>query len=303
MKVAAIDMGTNTTLMLVAEVEEKKIVKVLADESTVTRLGQELSKNGKLHAEALQRMDRCLGEYQRSIQALGVEKVLSVATSAARDASNSEELYKIAASYNIPIHIIDGNKEAEISFLGAIYDRANVEGIAVVDVGGGSTELVTKIPNGYQSQSLNIGSVRLNDMFLSKDPIDPKKLNDLEFYIQSEMNKFKHELPTPEDVQEVVAVAGTPTTLSMLDQQTNFTEELIHGHILSVEKIEFWKRKLMELSLEERRQIPGMPPKRADVIVAGTCILLAACRYLQVDKITVSTKGVRYGLAIHRDQF
>ena len=137
MRVAAIDMGTNTTLLLIAEVEGDQLKKVIVDETTITRLGQEVSKTGKLQPEALMRMDSCLKNYQNLIQKYDVEKVVAVATSAARDASNSKDLFLLAEKYGILIQVIAGKKEAEISFKGSTFDESGKDGLAVIDVGGG----------------------------------------------------------------------------------------------------------------------------------------------------------------------
>ena len=258
MKVAALDMGSNTTLMLIAEVENGQISKVISDHTTITRLGQELSQSGSLHPEALQRMDDCLKSYKEIIDQENVEKVVSVATSAARDAQNSQELYEIASRYEIPIHIISGKQEAQISFQGATFDQGDIQGLAVVDVGGGSTEVISYTEEGLTSFSLDVGSVRMEDMFISSHPVSKNELLKLEEYVSQEIQNNKDQLPQPGGIRELIAVTGTPTTLAMLDFETEFVEEKIHGYSFSLDKLKEWKQRLALMSVDERRALPKL---------------------------------------------
>ncbi|MGZ3721676.1 MAG: Ppx/GppA phosphatase family protein [Bdellovibrionales bacterium] len=300
MRVAALDLGSNTSLLLIAEVEGGVLQRVLHDETCITRMGQGVHANRRLHPEALARLDACFADYSAKIKKFNCEKVIAVATSAARDVSNGEELIKLGAKHSIPIHIISGQKEAALTFLGAVCDRKESEGIVVIDVGGGSTEIISRQKGVAAGKSVDVGSVRLTELFVHTDPILPVELKQVEDYASAAFAKA--ELPSGE-FREAVAVAGTPTTLAALDQRIEFSEEKIHGYKMSAAQVDQWIAKLAALNVTERQALPGMQPKRADVIVPGTIILRAAMRALSKKEITVSTRGVRYGVALEWESF
>src|SRR5262249_6939279 len=151
MRVAALDLGSNTSLLLIAQMEGARLVRVLHDETTITKMGQGVHANRRFHPEALARLDACFASYAKTIRELKCDKVVAVATSAARDVSNGHELLDLGKKHGIPIHIISGDKEAQLTFKGALCDRESTIGIAVVDVGGGSTEIICEqngVPKG-----------------------------------------------------------------------------------------------------------------------------------------------------------
>ncbi len=299
MRVAALDLGSNTTLLLIAEVNNGQI-KVLVDEARVTKLGQGVQASRRFHPEALARMRVCLSEYQALIEAHRCDKVIAVATSAARDVGNGIELVQIGAERGIPIQIISGQSEAELTFRGALFDRGDTRGSAVIDVGGGSTEIIVHSNEGVRGISVDVGSVRLTEQFVTTDPISPAELSSLTRHIDSAFNRVK--IPTGV-LKGAFAVAGTPTTLAALAQQSEYSEEIVHSYKLSVPLIQTWCDRLAQLSGQERRSLPGMQPGREDVIVAGTAILLGAAKALNVSELTVSTRGVRYGVALTAGEF
>lgn len=298
MRIASLDLGSNTTLMLIADVSENGI-HVIRDFSTVTRMGQEISQTGRIHQDALVRIDNCLSEYSAEIKRRNVEKVVAVATSAARDASNSSELIQLTEKYEIPVSVVSGEKEAEITFSGSTFDQPDPDHSLVVDIGGGSTELVGRESEGglIRGKSLNIGSVRLLDMFLARHPVPESDLLQAMSFVDENLVQSLNELSFAKG-KSAVAVAGTPTTLAMLTLQSDYDEDKIHQFKISKGTVEVWFRKLANLSVEERRQLPGMPEKRADVMVAGCLILSRVMEKLGFEELVVSTKGVRYGLAL-----
>lgn len=300
MRVAALDLGSNTSLLLVAEVEEQRLKRVLSDETTITRLGQGVHASRRFHPEAMARMQACLANYQKKINDLECEKIVAVATSAARDVENGEELIKLGRRFGIPIHIISGQTEARLTFRGALCDRATSDGIAVIDVGGGSTEIITNQGGDIKGTSVDVGSVRLSEIFVKSDPISILERTQLKEYVLQALQRA----PVPQAaIQEIVAVAGTPTTLAALDQQSEFKEEVIHGYHMPLPVIEQWIERLSLMPLAQREALTGMQPKRADVIVAGAIILSQAVRALGKSEVTVSTRGVRYGVALAWQDF
>jgi exopolyphosphatase/guanosine-5'-triphosphate,3'-diphosphate pyrophosphatase len=300
MRVAALDLGSNTSLLLIVEVAGQTVQRVLHDETTITRLGQGVHHDRKLHSEALARMDACLSRYQKTILEHKCEKVIAVATSAARDVRNGDKLIDLGKKYGIPIHIISGAREAELTYNGALSDRSDRDGLAVVDVGGGSTEIITSHDKQVQSCSINIGSVRLTELCVHSDPLSLAEQKQLYDYVAKEI--VAHRLPvTP--IREVVAVAGTPTTLAALTLGRPFAEEWVHGFKLSAQKLGEWVERLARMPLPERAQLPGMQAGRADVIVVGAMILAGVMQALNKQEMTVSTRGVRYGVALAWEEF
>lgn len=294
MKVAALDLGTNSFLCLIAQLDESGEMEVLYDESIITRLGQSVQKKGELSKEALLRAAKAFAVFQKNINEHKVEKVSAVTTSAARDAKNFEELKKIGKEYGIPIEVIPGEKEAELSFGGAIKsDEAQTS--LLIDIGGGSTELAYFQEDKFILKSLALGSVRLGEMFVEDwESLDEPSLKK----VQDQINKtlevtFEGEKPP---AKNWVAVAGTPTSLKSI-QNGKYLAEEIEGSSLSVVEITDMIQMLINLKLIDRRKVPGLESKRADVIPVGAKILETLMTWSDVSKVKVSTKGLRYGLA------
>jgi exopolyphosphatase/guanosine-5'-triphosphate,3'-diphosphate pyrophosphatase len=305
MRVAALDLGSNTSLLLIADVDSRGITKTLLDRTTITKLGQGVHATRRLHPEALARMQKCLDDYKSEIAKYECERVIAVATSAARDVSNGHELIEMGKARGIPIHIIGGASEAKLTFRGALFDRLDTAGVAVIDVGGGSTEIITHDAAGISGTSVDVGSVRLTELFVKSDPIAPTELTQLQEYADQ---AFAKAIPAQDQasqsaVDSVVAVAGTPTTLATLDQGCEFSETKVHGYKLTARAIEHWIEKLSAMNLKDRAALPGMDRGREDVIVAGATILLSALKRLGIPELTVSIRGVRYGVAMSWSEF
>lgn len=301
MKVAALDLGTNTFLMLIAEVVDGKLQKINRDEIEVTRLGQGVHQNRMFHQDALMRTEECFRRYSQIIQQEKVDEVIAVATSAARDVGNREEFFALGRKYGIPIAVIPGQLEADLTFLGATFDLPTASGRAVIDVGGGSTEIIGRLNDRVEGFSFDVGSVRLTEMFITKHPIQEMELQNLEKHVQNVFNDGADKLPKGR-IEEIIAVAGTPTTLAAVIQEQDYSDERVHGYQISTAELKVWQKKLAALSVDERQKLKGMDPKRADVIVAGICILAAAIQALGADRISVSTRGVRFGAALAREK-
>ena len=296
MRVAALDLGTNTFLLLVAEVEHGRIVEVLHDEVRVVRLGQGVHENRRFHADALKRARECLYDYSQTIRRLGAERTKACATSAARDVANGQDLIQIGASVGIPIDIISGEREAELTFLGTISEKDRGP-VMIIDVGGGSTEYIFGAENKIIARkSLDIGSVRLTEMFVSEHPIPAIEMAKMTGYVQDQIRAIR-EIAPRELASRVIAVAGTPTTLATLDQGMPFESDRVHGYRLPLGRIRSWVQQLAGLTVEERQKLAGMEPKRADVLVAGALVLMVSAQSFQAAELEVSIRGLRYGLA------
>ena len=298
MRVAAIDIGSNTTLLLIAEVRNGRIEKVVSDQTSVTKLGQGVHQAKAFHPEALARMRETLARYRKVIEDSKVDRVAAVATSASRDVSNKQELFDICALNKIPVEVISGDREARMTFLGAVSDFADRDGVAVIDVGGGSTELILQAAGQLNAVSVNVGSVRLNDVFVKSHPITPAVIEEAKSYAKELFVKSNDDMHLASQPKMVIGVAGTPTTLAALERDEPFSEEKVHGFRLTATMVEKWIATMAPLTIVEREKFRGLQPERADVIVMGSVTLREAMRALGTEELSVSVRGLRYGLAL-----
>lgn len=297
MRIASLDLGSNTFLMLIADFESGKLKKILREEIRTTRLGQGVHAERKFHPDALKRAEECFADYSKIITEYKPDKVVAMATSAARDVTNGQALFELGSKYNIPIQIIPGSKEARISFEGSTFEHKDDNGLLVVDVGGGSTEVVGKSSDGeLVGKSLDLGSVRLTEMFITEHPVSRKELQALENYCDEVISQHKTELLSG-PIKKLVAVAGTPVTISLLIQEKTYKHELVHAYEFPATKLRELRDTMASMSVDERKAMTGMEPKRADVIVAGSTILLKTAEAFGIETILVSNHGVRYGIA------
>lgn len=294
-RVASIDIGTNTILLLIAGVD-KGVLNPLLEKETIVRLGEGVQQHGVLSEEAMERGIQTLTQYLKECQAMGVQRTFAAGTSALREAENSGHFLRMAKDrLNLSIEIISGEEEAELSFLAVARDLgSHQKTILVVDVGGGSTEFVLgKGDQIRQWVSLPIGSVRFKEQFLLSDPVRQEEWVNME----KEINKGLEKVPLPQKPFTMVAVGGTATTLASVEQKL---KEFIPGKIHHFELKRQALRKQLLLfrsrNIEERRKIPGLPPGRADVILAGAAILYLAMGRLECPSVLISSHGIRYGL-------
>jgi len=297
-RVASIDIGTNTILLLIAEVN-KGVLKPLLEKETIVRLGEKVQQNGVLLEGAMERGIQTLTQYLKECEGMGVQRIFAAGTSALREAKNAGDfLNKVEQKLNLTIEIISGEEEAQLSFLAVARDLGNAENpILVVDVGGGSTEFV--LGKGEQIShwvSLPIGSVRFTEQFLRSDPVEEKERERLEKEITGRLSG----IPQPQRPFTMVAVGGTATTLASVEQGLEqFDYEKIHRFVLKRENLKKQLDLYRSRTLKERRNISGLPPARADVILAGGTILYLTMEKLDCLSVLISCHGVRYGL-IHK---
>jgi exopolyphosphatase/guanosine-5'-triphosphate,3'-diphosphate pyrophosphatase len=281
-RVAAIDQGTNTTRLLVADVDDGCVHEVLR-RTTITRLGEGVDDRRRLLPVPIARVRNVLAEYRRDAERLGAERTLLVATSAVRDADNGEAfLGEIEWSYGFETRLLAGQEEAELTLrgIGAVDDET-----AVVDIGGGSTEIA--MTRGHVT--LNIGSVRQTEQF-------GEDVDAIARHVRALLARH-----VPDDLRpaRAIGVAGTVTTLAALDLRLpEYDRKRVHGHVLSGDGVEEQLARLAALPLEERKHVPALEPERAPVIVAGTTILRELLSYLGLDRIEVSERGILHGAAL-----
>ena len=294
-RVASIDIGTNTILLLIAKVESGKIHPLFEIE-TVARLGEGVQKNGLLLKEAMERSLQTLAQYLKRCQEWEVQKIFAAGTSALREAKNSEDFLKLVKEkLDLSIEVISGEEEAQLSFLAVAEDLQEREkSILVVDVGGGSTEFI--LGKGDQIKqwiSLPLGSVRFTEEFLRSDPVQEEEWGALERKILEHLAAIPHSPEPP----SMVAVGGTATTLASVEQGLeDFVAEKIHHFVLKRETLKNQIFLYRSKTIEERKKIPGLPKARADVILAGGTILYLAMEELHCPSVLISCHGVRYGL-------
>jgi exopolyphosphatase/guanosine-5'-triphosphate,3'-diphosphate pyrophosphatase len=304
-RVAAIDVGTNTVLLTVAEVRGGALVP-LAERAEITRLGRGVDASGRLDPAAIAETVRVLAAYAAEARALGAARIACVATSAARDAANGADFFAAAeAAAGLQPAIISGDEEARLVWRSAWRDFGGGAGrpgpLAVLDVGGGSTELCL----GWEARpasrrSLQVGAVRLTERHVRADPIDGAGLAALRAAAREALAPLLA-LPGLERARggRLVGVAGTVTTLaSVLQALPAYDAERVHGAWLTLAEVDALVARLAPLGVAARAALPGMEPKRADVIVAGGVVVAEAMRLAGFDRLVVSDRGVRWGLLL-----
>ena len=291
MRVAAVDQGTNTTRLLVADVEDGGVEEV-SKRVEITRLGEGVDARRRLLPLPIARVRNVLTDYRREAESLGAERVLLVATSSVRDADNGEAfLGEIEWSYGFTTRLLSGDEEAELTFRGAADGRTGVT--LVIDPGGGSTEFVVGEAGVVQSQvSVDIGSVRLTERFLHSDPPSQTEQLACAEYVRSS-------LPPVPTIDTAIGVAGTITTLAALDVGSDDPEGFgTHGHRLTLDAVAAQRERLASLTLDERRRLPGLHPLRAPVAVAGAILVEEVIAGYGLAALEVSERDILQGAAL-----
>jgi exopolyphosphatase / guanosine-5'-triphosphate,3'-diphosphate pyrophosphatase len=297
MKIGALDVGTNTVLMLVAETTPDGGVRRVIDLARITRLGQGVDHKHRLDPQAALRTLDTIAEFVEQARAAGAEKIVAVGTAALRDAADGEDfIRRVRERTGVELEIVSGETEAWLSYLavtrGLRLDPA--QRLLIIDIGGGSTEFI-RAESGAKLQvaSLQIGSVRLTERILHHDPPTTREAADLRLAIDAELTGLGWKLET----DLLVGIGGTVTTVCAVAlQMETYDPDRVHGYRLSRQEVENVLRLLGSMPLEERRKLKGLDPARADVIFAGTAILERVMCESGVSSVTVSDQGVRWGL-------
>jgi exopolyphosphatase / guanosine-5'-triphosphate,3'-diphosphate pyrophosphatase len=300
-----IDIGTNTILCLIAELKSDGSFDIIDDLAEITRLGQGVDRAGEISPEGEERSLQVLRQYLERCRRLNVEEIIAVGTSALRDARNSAEVRaRFKAQLGFEVRVISGNEEAAYSFL-AIQKGLALAGqeLLVVDVGGGSTEFIRGNAAGIsQAVSINIGTVRLTEQFLHSDPVRKEECENMIRVIEKELAR----LPDPwlrdgGAALTLVGIAGTFTTLSAVERKLlRYAHAEIHGSCLTLSEVRRQVALFQGKTIEERKAIPGLEPKRADVMLAGATLIERIMTAFHSERVIVSDQGVRYGLLHER---
>lgn len=296
---AAIDVGTNSVLLLVAEKRADGRFVAVAERADITRLGQGVDATKTLHPEAIERTLSAIERFAREARELGAQKLVVSATSAARDASNGSVFIDGAKQRaQVDVEIISGDEEARLSFASA-YSDFGPGPLVVLDIGGGSTEFIFGDAKGHIEfrRSFEVGAVRLTERHVRTDPPSPAELG----AISTALAEQFAQLPTPPEGFKMVAVAGTATTLAAVARRIEpYDPNLVHGATLTLGEVEGALNRLASLPVHLRKSVPGLQPKRADVIVTGASIFREAMKAVHVTEVTVSDRGLRWGLLADR---
>ncbi|MFT3860597.1 exopolyphosphatase [Micropruina sp.] len=301
MRVAAIDCGTNSVRLLVAETADGGGLADLDRRLVLTRLGQGVDATGRFHPDALARTLDAFAEYAGVIEGFAVDRVRLVATSAARDASNRDEFFAGAEQrLGVRPEIISGDEEARLSFTGALTALPDVAApVLVIDIGGGSTELIVgsagASPTIEHGRSLDIGSVRVRERFLAGDPPTPDQIGTAAAYIDGLLDGAGIDFAA---VATWIGVGGTATSLSALNQRLpSYDRARVHGSSITRGALRELAHGLLGASVEQVKALPSMHPKRADVICAGALIADRIGARLSVD-LTISESDILDGIAL-----
>lgn len=303
-RLAAIDIGTVTTRLLIADVCGTEIVPVVRD-MRITHLGEGFAETGSLSKSAMKRVFDAVASFQDEIGRRGVDKTIAIATSASRDAKNSSEFVEILAGSGLRLSVIPGSKEAELSFLGAASQFLGEDRL-VVDIGGGSTEVVLGSAvegEGFvdvtlmASHSFDIGCRRMTDAFIRSDPPTSEEMEKLRTEVLSQMRpyfgSFK-QMP-----QMMIAVAGTATTVvSVSKRMESYDSDEVHGTVVTRETLRGISEDLATQDLASRKKVIGLEPDRAGVIVAGMVTLECVLELSGLDSFTVSESDILQGILL-----
>jgi len=296
-RIAVVDLGTNSTRLLVADVRGEE-VRELDRRTDVTRLGERVDASGRLDDRAMQRVHEVVAGYREAIDRLDAERVVGIATSAVRDASNGAEFRAaLEERFGIQVRTISGEEEARLTFRGATAGRPPAQApTLVIDIGGGSTELVAGTPGRAPDfhVSTRLGSVRHTERHLRDDPPRPEQVAELSAEVERTIAEAARQ-----DVATGIAVAGTPTSLAAIDLELDpYDPERVHGHRLLLGACERMLAMLAALPLEKRRRVTGLHPDRAPTIVAGTVILVEAMRAFGLREVETSEADILHGAAL-----
>lgn len=301
MRVAVVDIGTNTTRLLIADVDADGSVDERLRRSEVTRLGDGVDASGALSEQATARVFARLDEFALAIGEHECEANLAVLTSAVRDASNGAEFAaRVRDEYGLDARVLAGEEEAQLTFLGAMAGRAPaVEPTVVIDIGGGSTEVVVGVGRsaGFHT-SLAAGVVRMSERHIHSDPPAPAELQELAGDVREVLAAG---VPDAESapVRAGIAVAGTATSAAAIELELPvYDSARVHGHHLSLGTVELLLARLADMDEDGRRAVVGLQPGRAPTIVAGLVLLTEAMRAFKLERVEVSEHDILYGGAL-----
>lgn len=289
MKIGAIDIGTNSMRLLVAEYIDGKLYNREKFVNT-TRIGQGVDSEGYISEEAIERNIKALKEFSDIANEKGCEYIYCIGTSALRDSKNGNEFIDLAkVETNLDVDIISGEEESNLGFIGVLQGLDDTNNILVLDIGGGSTEFILGDESGIKyAKSENIGALRMTEKFLSTDPICENEFEDMSNFIEETISDTINILKE-KNIRQIVGIGGTITSVSAINQELEtYSMEKIHGSKVNEKELDNILQNLKKMTLNDKKNIKGLQPKRADIITAGVRILNIIMKKLEKENIIVS---------------
>ncbi|MFQ5916495.1 MAG: Ppx/GppA family phosphatase [Candidatus Binatia bacterium] len=303
-RLATIDIGTNTVILLVAELNGKIGLRFIEDRAEITRLGEGVDSTGVLGEGGQNRTLNTLRDYCARCRSLNVKEIRVAGTSALRDAANAGNFKgRLKRELNLDLHVLSPQEEAWYSYLAVQRGLPlGAKELLVVDVGGGSTEFIWgKEGELHRWASFQMGTVRLTERFLLSDPVREEECTQLASAVDDELGGVLADWKTETVFDAMVGIAGTFTSLSAVKKSlVRYLPDEVHGSFLDREEIQRQIRLFKGKTITERREIPGLEPKRADVILAGSLLVDRIMGHFHLDRVVVSDQGIRHGLLYDR---
>ena len=303
MKIGTIDIGTNSMRLLIADYIDGKIENRKKYVNT-TRIGQGVDENGYISDDAIKRNIDALKDFADMCREEECMSIYCMGTSALRDSKNGQEFVKIAKQETgIDVDIISGKEESNLGFKGVLEGIDGSEEILVIDIGGGSTEFIIGDTNGINfAKSENVGALRMTEKFLMTDPIDENEFEHMSKFIEDEILSTL-EIIKEREINKLVGIGGTITSLSAINQELEvYSMEKIHNSQVSKKEIEIILQNLKKMTLNDKKNLKGLQPKRADIITAGVKILNIIMEKLEIESIYVSEYDNLEGLMCHKSK-
>lgn len=294
---AVIDVGTQSTNLLVRSTDGEELARTIVS----TRLGEDLATSGRLGEAAMERTSACVAEHVATARALGAGHIAITGTAACRRATNATDfIARVTKATGVELRVLSEREEAEMTYLGALSGLPpSQESTLVIDIGGGSTEYTIGFDSPEMHASIPFGAVTSTASHLTGDPPPPEDLTNLIGAVADELEEIGRDMPAITTPGRVVGVAGTIVTIAAIEiGLTTFDEARLHGFVLSKDAAEDVFRTMATEKRDERVLNPGLDASRADIIIAGCCILVASMRRLQLDELIVSTRNLLDGAII-----
>src|SRR5262245_44098653 len=298
-RIAVVDIGTNSTRLLVGDVESNGVTEI-ERRTSVTSMGRGVDHSGLICSDAVDDVCTVIADYKSRYEELGAERVMAIATSAVRDAVNGDAfIAELRERFSLDARLLTGREEANLTYRGATSHRPAGESTLVFDIGGGSTELI--VGSGPQvgfHTSLQAGTIRQSERHLTSDPPNPHELEDLAADIRNQIDRAVAKQPHQEP-SRAIAMAGTPTSLAAIAEALErYDPARVHGYHPRLQKIQRLLSRLSSLPRAERLRVPGLHPGRAPTIVAGTVILVQVMRAFKMKEVEVSELDILHGAAL-----
>lgn len=294
---AIIDIGSNSIKFFVGELSADGTITTVLDTNDIARLGEGLDKTGEINPEAMERNVSSVAAFAAKAKELGADQIVSVGTMALRKASNSAEFVaRVKETCGVEVQIIPGEEEARLSYLAILSGLPLQDGeLVVFDTGGGSTEFIFgKGTEVIKRFSVNLGAVRITENYLKSDPVTPDEVQ----AALAQIDKEFAEAGVNGHPTQLVGMGGTVTSMGAVKHKmVKYDPDVIQGSTLTRADIQEQIAEYSRRTIEQRKELPGLQPKRADVILAGACILDTITRRLGADSLTISDRGLRHGLA------